>query len=69
MRRPALYSFLYFAAGITAVMYLKGKGLMLFAFLAIAVNIYLYFKIKSLSVFYIVGYIWPWYACYIIKCI
>ncbi len=51
MKRPALYSFIYFAAGIAAVACLKGKGLMLFAFLAVIINVYLYFKIKSLSVF------------------
>ncbi len=51
MKRPALYSFIYFAAGIAAVASLKGKGLMLFAFLAVIINVYLYFKIKSLSVF------------------
>lgn len=51
MKRPALYSFIYFASGIAATAYLKGKGLMLFAFLAVIINIYLYTKIKSLSVF------------------
>ena len=51
MKRPALYTFIYFAAGITAAFCLKGKGLMLFAFLAVISCCYLYFKIKNLSVF------------------
>ena len=51
MKRPALYSFIYFSAGIAALACLKGKGLMLFVFLAVIINFYLYFKIKSLSVF------------------
>ncbi len=51
MKRPAFYSFIYFGAGVAAAVYLKGKGLMLFAFLAVIINIYLYTKIKSLSVF------------------
>ena len=51
MKRPALYTFLIFAASIAAARYLKGLYLYVFALAVLLFCLILYEKIKSLSVF------------------